>query len=409
MLASCGGPSETRWYGGRDFDHRCQARSWRAAEQQIESMRLRAELESETPSGEIVDRGVVVAHDYLTQRGGAERVALEISRALKARYLVTSTFEPTQTFEEFSSVPIRTSFLARIPLLRRDPRIALPLLPLVWRSFRPIDAEFVICSSSGFAHGLRTTSSSRKIVYCHNTARWLYQPGDYFQGRSTWVRLAVATISPLLRAWDLRAARSADIYLANSTLVARRIYDAYGIQAKIVHPPICIDTSDVKEEVLGLTPGYYLSVGRPRGYKGTSELIRAFRKLEMERLVIVGGKSREQLASNIWALGSVPESKLRWLYLHARALISVSREDFGLTSLEANAFGTPSLVLRCGGFLDTTSEGVSGCFIDEISVDSITWAIRNFPKVWDRSAIIEHAARFSREQFTRQLLSAIVT
>ena len=37
---------------------------------------------------------VVVAHDYLTQRGGAERVARELAAALRAERLVTSAYDP---------------------------------------------------------------------------------------------------------------------------------------------------------------------------------------------------------------------------------------------------------------------------------------------------------------------------
>ena len=40
-----------------------------------------------------------------------------------------------------------------------------------------IDADVVICSSSGWAHGVRTTG--RKVVYCYAPARWLYQTDAY--------------------------------------------------------------------------------------------------------------------------------------------------------------------------------------------------------------------------------------
>ena len=46
------------------------------------------------------------------------------------------------------------------------------------------------------------------------------------------------------------------------------------------------------------------------------------------------------------------------------ALVAPSLEDFGLTPLEAGAFGKPTLALRCGGYLDTVAEGVNGLFFD---------------------------------------------
>ena len=40
-----------------------------------------------------------------------------------------------------------------------------------------VDADIVVCSSSGWAHLVRT--SGRKIVYCHSPAKWLYRRDDY--------------------------------------------------------------------------------------------------------------------------------------------------------------------------------------------------------------------------------------
>ena len=48
------------------------------------------------------------------------------------------------------------------------------------------DADVVICSSSGWSHRVQTTAP--KIVYCHNPARWLYQPRDYFPNMPEWLR-----------------------------------------------------------------------------------------------------------------------------------------------------------------------------------------------------------------------------
>ena len=46
-------------------------------------------------------------------------------------------------------------------------------------------------------------------------------------------------------------------------------------------------------------------------------------------------------------------------------LVAASYEDFGLTPVEAAAFGKPTAALRWGGFLDTTVEGETGVFFDE--------------------------------------------
>lgn len=71
---------------------------------------------------------VVLVHDYLSQRGGAERVALSMTRAFPSAPLFTSMFEPQSTFSGFSQVDVRTLGLNRIGAFRRHYRLAFPVL-----------------------------------------------------------------------------------------------------------------------------------------------------------------------------------------------------------------------------------------------------------------------------------------
>ena len=71
---------------------------------------------------------VAIVHDYLTQRGGAERVVLAMQRAFPGAPVYTSLYDADTTFPEFRGTDIRTLGLNRIGLLRRNHRLALPLL-----------------------------------------------------------------------------------------------------------------------------------------------------------------------------------------------------------------------------------------------------------------------------------------
>ncbi|MFW8745608.1 glycosyltransferase, partial [Mesorhizobium japonicum] len=145
---------------------------------------------------------IVIAHDYLTQQGGAERVALELASLLGAESIVTSVYAPSRTFAGFARFDVGQSFLRRIPFFATDPRRALPLLAAAWSRMPPIAADVVVCSSSGWAHGVPTRAGTRKVVYCHNPARWLYQPQDYLTEQPLPVRLALAALRPFLIGWD---------------------------------------------------------------------------------------------------------------------------------------------------------------------------------------------------------------
>src|ERR1700719_611802 len=78
-----------------------------------------AAAHSTTPDGDPETYGarVVIAHDYLTQRGGAERVVLAMARAFPGSPIVTSLYEPDLTFPDFSAYEVRTSRLQHVSLL----------------------------------------------------------------------------------------------------------------------------------------------------------------------------------------------------------------------------------------------------------------------------------------------------
>ncbi|GAB3880253.1 glycosyltransferase [Terrabacter terrigena] len=353
---------------------------------------------------------VAIAHDYLTQRGGAERVVLALHRAFPEAPIHTTLYDPEGTYPEFRDAHVIVSPIDRLAPLRRKHRVALPLLPYAV-SRLPVDADVVVASSSGWAHGVPTTG--RKLVYCHAPARWLYQAEAYLGGPAhrSLQGQGLTLLSGWLRRWDRRAAASADRYLANSTVVGERITAAYGIDAEVVPPPYGIDADAPQAPVDRLADwadGYLLVVSRLLPYKNVGVAVEAVRGLR-ERLVVVGsGPLAEQLRAtapeNVRVLSDLTDAELRWTYAHARTLLAPSLEDFGLTPLEAAAFGVPTLALHGGGYLDTIDERVNGTFFEEPTVEALRAAVvADRARRWDGDAIRAHAAHFSERRFHERI------
>ena len=354
---------------------------------------------------------VALVHDYLTQRGGAERVALTLTRAFPGATLHTSLYAPDRTFPELRQVRIETTPLNRVPLLRRSHQLALPLLAPAFSAMH-VEADVVVCSSSGWAHGIRT--DGRKLVYCHTPARWLYQGDRYLGERGSLVsRGALALLGRPLRAWDRRAAASAHRYLANSTVVRDRIRTAYGVDAEIVPPPPALRPGGPARAVPGLDAGFTLCVSRLQPYKNVGAIIDAFAGLAGERLVVVGrgpeeAALRRRAPANVTVLGGVEDDELRWLYGACRCVVAASYEDFGLTPLEGASFGKPAAVLRFGGFLDTVVEGETGVCFDRPEPTEIRHALaRLYSEALDEAQIRAHAARFGEERFVARLRAIV--
>lgn len=351
---------------------------------------------------------VAIAHDYLTQRGGAERVVLAMVKAFPDAPIYTTLYDHDETYSDFAACDVRTSWLNRIGLFRRSHRLALPLLPFAASSMR-VDADVVLVSSSGWAHGFRT--KGRKVVYCYSPPRWLYQTAQYLGDHpSRLSSTALSVMSPFLRRWDRWAARSVDEYISISAVAQTRILAAYGLDSRVVpapRPDTGVHEPTPMDEVVAWLGGrsFELCVSRLLPYKNVDVVVDAYTHEPERRLIVVGrGPEKSSLMAratpNVLFLENIAEGELAWLYELTTALVTVSYEDFGLTPLEAASFGKPSIVLRWGGFIETMVEGVTAVFVESPHAEDIRAALGQVDAhEWDAEMIREHADRYSEGVF----------
>jgi len=350
---------------------------------------------------------LALAHDYLTQRGGAERVVATWCRSFPDAPLYTALYDPARTFDAFRTHEIHTSWLNRVSFVRHDHRRALPLLAPT-TSLQRIDADVVLASSSGWAHAVRT--DGRLVVYCHAPARWLYQKDRYLAAGALGAAATAAAhlLGSPLRAWDQRAAQRADQYLANSTFTQRLIQSVYGIDAPVIAPPVALpntlpadsDRSDV------------LIVARLLPYKNVDLAIEVARELGDLRFRVVGdGPLRASLERsappNVTFAGAVDELDLWREYTGTRVHLALSHEDFGITPLEAAAAGRPTIARRSGGYIDTITES-TGILLDEAAINArnVAQAVREaLESNWGRIDLQTHAAHFSPARHIERIQS----
>lgn len=354
---------------------------------------------------------IAIVHDYLTQRGGAERVVLSMSKAFPDAPIHTSLYDPETTFPEFADRNIRPMGTNRSRFLRNDHRRGLPLYPAVF-SRSQVDADVVICSSSAFAHGIRTDGI--KIVYCYTSPRWLYDEANtYMRQWSTPVAMTTRAIRPLLRRWDQRVAATADHYLTTSSTVRDRIWRDYGIKAEIVPPGTSLGPEGARTPVGDLRPGFALCVSRLLSYKNVDRVAEAFRLLPEIPLVIVGDgpeadSVRRACGSNVRVLPGITDAELRWLYGNCSLVVAASFEDFGLTPVEAASWGKPCAALRAGGYLDTVRDGLNGRFFEDLQPDSIARAVTDLiTDPLPAGPIRCHAQHYTEQAFIDRLRTAV--
>jgi glycosyltransferase involved in cell wall biosynthesis len=317
---------------------------------------------------------VALVHDYLTEMGGAERVALALTRIFSEAPLYTSVYDQ-RACAEFADRDVRTTFMQRLTRRKAVTKGLFPLFPAAFRRLDLRSFDVIVSSSSGFAHHVCVPDGAVHVCYCHNTPRFLWQPDDYFRGRLVTRRLLGPALSRL-RKLDLEAARRVDAYVANSATVAERISDKYGLRAEIFHPPV--DTS--RFEVTDERSGRFLVVARLLAYKRVDLAVEAATTAGLPLDVIGEGPERRRLerlaGPTVHFLGRQGDEFVRHRLARCTALLVPGTEDFGLTPVEAQASGRPPVAFAAGGALETVLDGTSGFLFQESTPTSLVAAMR---------------------------------
>lgn len=347
---------------------------------------------------------VAIVHDYLNQRGGAERVVLEMASIWPQAPIYTSLFRPQSTFPEFGGRDVRTSPLNRLPV-DEGFRNLFPLYPAAFRAFGTLDEDVVISSSSGWAHGVRTAPRSFHAVYCYTPARWLYG-GDHLRVSRPRQQVLKPAIG-LMRRWDRAAARRADLYIAISEGVRLRIKQRYGLNAPVVYPPV--DTHRFRPKPRGER---LLVVSRLLPYKRVDVVVDAATQAGMALDVVGSGPAlddlRRRAGPTVDFHQRLGDADITRLMESCRAFCLPGQEDFGITPIEANAAGKPVIAFGGGGALETIEDGRTGVFFREHDVAAFLDAIARCDRVpTSPEAIAASAERFSQEAFRAGLLHVL--
>jgi len=369
---------------------------------------------------------VALVHDWLTGMRGGEKVLEIFAELFPAADLFTLLHVRGSVSPAIAGRRIRTSFVQLLPGVERHYRWALPLFPTAIEAFDLAGYDLVLSSSHCVAKSARPAPGALSICYCHTPMRYIWSSFDeYFGRRPGPLRWLIAREAEHLRRWDRRTASRVHLWLANSTTVRRRILDCYGVTSRavdVIHPPV--DTGLFRPDPAGTPPsglvsrGYDLAVSAFVPYKRLDLAVIAARGAG-RRLVLVGRGPDEARLRRLAAetpgrgeivfAGAVPTSELPALYAHCRAFVFPGLEDFGIAPLEATACGRPVVAYRAGGALDTVLEGLNGVFFTEQTVEALTVALSD-PRLdadWDAAAMAQHASRFGRDRFRRQVAARL--
>lgn len=346
---------------------------------------------------------VALAHDYLNQVGGAERVLGELHRLYPAAPVFTLLYDRAAVGDYFQGWDVRGSFIEQLPGGHRFFKWYLPLMPTAVEQLNFSAYDLVITSASALIKGVVVKPHTTHLCYCHTPTRYLWSDTLEYTSelpQPAWVKKLLPFLLTRLRQWDFVAAQRVDDFVANSKFVAGRIRKYYRREATVIYPPVDTEALGAPAEA----EDYFLVVSRLRPYKRVDLAIRAFNKLGIPLKIIGSGEQADELRAlakpNIEFLGQVSdEVKARYL-ARCRALIHPQEEDFGITAVEAMAAGRPVIAYGAGGALETVVEGVSGKLFPEQSWEALADAVVRFRyQAFDSAKVQAQAQKFSQARF----------
>ena len=350
---------------------------------------------------------LAVAHEWMVSYAGSERVVEAILEAYPDSRVLTTLVEPDRLPPILRRA--EPSFLQHVPTATRHHEWLLPAMPLAWAVRTPIDGVAAVVSSShACAKAVRIADGIPHLCYCHTPMRYAWDFESERQRFPPAVRPVARAMMHWFRRWDRATAKRVDVFVANSTAVAKRIARAYGRSSQVIFPPV--DTER-------FTPGgertdTFLYVGRLVGYKRPDLVVEAFSGLK-QRLIVVGeghllAPLRARATPNIAFLGHVDQNTLLGLYRSAKALVFPAEEDFGIAMAEAQACGTPVIALARGGATDIVDDGETGWLLTEPTVSAVRAGVkRAIGHDLDPAEIRLRAERFAVPRFRAEIRQAI--
>jgi glycosyltransferase involved in cell wall biosynthesis len=344
---------------------------------------------------------VALVHDYLNQRGGAERVFAQIARAYPEAPVYTSIVDSEVTGDLIAPERVRASVLQRLPWNGHYFRALAPLYPRIFESMDLGAYDLVISSTTAWAKGVRVRPGAVHVCYIHTVSRFVFD-GAYVEGLAgNGLARAARPLVAGLAAWDRKAARRPTAFVANSRNVAERVRRYYGRESEVLPGPV-----ELERWAIGPGSGeYFIIVSRLLPYKRIDLAVRACALAGVPLLVVGSGPAERSLralaaGTSTTVLGFLPDADVARLLGNARALIFPGEEDYGLVPLEAAAAGTPVIAYAAGGALETVIPGETGEFFEQQEPEALAAVLRGFDRARYRPERLRaHAEENSPERF----------
>ena len=369
---------------------------------------------------ETKNKKIAIVHDWLTAYGGAEVVLSHIINLFSNVDLFCILKDSNNDILKDKTIKnTYQSYLQNIPRIVKNYKFFASFMPKAVESFDLKKYDIIVTSSWAFSHGVYQRSINAKhLAYIHTPMRWAWDmEDDYLKlERFTYgLRPIIKWQLNKLRCWDRLAAKNPDKLIANSKFVQHRIKDNWNRDSVVIYPPVEVPDISVTDN-----HGAFISLSRLVPYKRVDIIIDAFRKLPEKKLIVIGSgpqlqKLKTEAPQNVKFLENLSNVQKFRILKGALGLIQASKEDFGISVVEAQALGIPVLAYDEGGARETVldinkSNTPTGLLFKFQNEDSLIQAILEFSKIkFESKDCKNHAKKFSAGNFRARMTHVINT
>lgn len=357
---------------------------------------------------------IAIVYEWLFRMAGGERVIDGLCEIFPEAEIFVLFGERKNLLPNIKGKKIHYSFLQRVPFLKKTYRYTYPLWPSAIENFKFEDYDIVLSVNHCVAKGAVVPENIPHISYVFTPMRYAWDLSyEYFNKNhfSKIKQFVINAFLPYLRLWDYYSSKRPQKISVISEFAGRRVNKYYKRDYdRIINPPVDIEKA-IYSDKLG---DYYVAIAPFEPNKYGDIIVDAAKHSGFKLKLIGEGSMKKRLEKsskgfrNIEFLGRVSENEKFKILSRAKGFITMGTEDFGIAPIEAQACGIPVIGHNSGGVRETVINEKTGILLDSRNKESLSKAtedleIKMSMKYFDRKYIVQHAKKFSKEKFLKEM------
>ncbi len=352
-------------------------------------------------------KGIII-HDYLNNFGGGEKLVKILAEQNKFKIIFS-----------FANYNILKEFFSKLKIITLNDMLIPDVIKKIFiiynfKRFKASKNHNCIVSGN-YSLFSNLNSIQNKIYYCHSVPKIVFRPNIFYR-KNKILKILFNIFFYNYKNSFRKNLHKFDHVIANSEFTKKKLsFILKNKKIRVIYPPII---NHKKKKIY--FSNFYLCNNRHEVEKNIDIIIDVFKELPRKKLIITSQGSltkklmKKALGSkNIQFLGLVSEKKYNHLLNACISVINISEEeDFGMSAVEAMAYGKVTFCLNEGGYKETTKNLYNSIFVskknlkNDLKLKILKYDLNYLKKM--KKNCFKTADKFSDKIFKRKIDEVLV-